>query len=277
MSILEIIREFVTRVVELLKNQKRWRRPSVKKAKEDQRHAKPNTVVVVERQMRMREFAAPVHRVQSVPQPNRAVVRLQSTDPPKYPGEEVQQQQRIIRRRIMVVSNPDPMESDSETETAPKRREGKNDDDHLLYLLSPAGRKTAHKHTDEHLHEHELESVSAAAAHADEPPMTDDEGTEVSGEEIKESIAQAITEDSPKHAQAHEEEMTASASGSSSQSESTSEGDADAGPEQDSDTTQESNPGPAETETASTAEAEDSQKEMPADAESETEKPSVGF
>lgn len=131
MSILEIIREFVTRVVELLKDQKRWRRRSMKKAKEDQRHAKPNTVVVVERQMRMREFAAPVNRVQNVPQLNRAVVRPQSTDPPKYPGEEVQQQQRIIRRRIMVVSNPDPMESDSETDTAPKRREGRNDDDHV--------------------------------------------------------------------------------------------------------------------------------------------------
>lgn len=144
----------------------------------------------------------------------------------------------------------------------------------LLYLLSPAGRKTAHEHTDEHMHEHEVEPVSAAAAHADEPPMTDDEGTAVSGEEIKESIAQAITEDSPKDAQAHEEEVTASPSGSSSQSESTSEGDADAGPEQDSNTTQESNPGPAETETVSATEVEDPQKETPADAESETEKPS---
>ncbi|KAI6114055.1 hypothetical protein F5141DRAFT_1103919 [Pisolithus sp. B1] len=137
----------------------------------------------------------------------------------------------------------------------------------LLYLLSPAARKTAHKHTIEHIHEHEVEPVSATAAHTGEPPMTDDEGTEVTGEEIKESIERAIAEDSPTHAQAHEEEVTASPSGSSSQSESTSEGNPD------SDTTQESNPGSVETENVSTAEAEDSQKETLADAESETEKP----
>ncbi|KAI6151342.1 hypothetical protein EDD17DRAFT_1637654 [Pisolithus thermaeus] len=135
MSILEIIREFVTRAVELLKNQKPWRGRLVKKAKEDQCHEtvyrKPNTVVVVERQMRMRDFAAPVNRVQNVPQPNRVVVRPQCTDPPKYPGEEIQQQQRITRRRIMVVSNPDPIESDSETDAAPKRRKGQIDDDHV--------------------------------------------------------------------------------------------------------------------------------------------------
>ncbi|KAI6122513.1 hypothetical protein EDD16DRAFT_1571296, partial [Pisolithus croceorrhizus] len=111
----------------------------------------------------------------------------------------------------------------------------------LLYLLSPAARKTAHKHTIEHIHEHEVEPVSATAAHTGEPPMTDDEGTEVTGEEIKESIERAIVrgdpwsnaelyvdcgqaEDSPTHAQAQEEEVTASPSGSSSQSESTSEG-----------------------------------------------------
>lgn len=126
MSILEIIREFVTRAVEILKDPGRWRRRSEKKTKEDKRHEtefpKPNTVVVVERQMRMREFATPVNRVQNASQPKRVVVRPQCTDPPKYPGEEIQQQQRIMRRRIMVVSNPDPIESDSETDTAPRRK-----------------------------------------------------------------------------------------------------------------------------------------------------------
>ncbi|KIO06156.1 hypothetical protein M404DRAFT_999378 [Pisolithus tinctorius Marx 270] len=135
----------------------------------------------------------------------------------------------------------------------------------LLYLLSPAARKTAHKHTVEHIHEHEAEPASAEAAHTDEPPMTDDEGTAVSGEEIKESIEHAIAEDSPTHAQAHEEEVAASSSASSSQPESVSEGDKAAGPEPDSDTTQESNPGPAET--------EDSQNETPTEVRSEPEKP----
>lgn len=134
MSILEIIREFITRAVELLKDPSRWRRRSMKKTKEDEGHEteypKPNTVVVVERRMRMREFATPVNQVQNAPQPKRVVVRPQCTDPPKYPGE-VQQQQRIIRRRIMVISNPDLNESDSETDTTPKWREGQNNNDHV--------------------------------------------------------------------------------------------------------------------------------------------------
>ncbi|KAG6331265.1 hypothetical protein ID866_7822 [Astraeus odoratus] len=77
----------------------------------------------------------------------------------------------------------------------------------LLYLLSPAARKTAHKHTVEH--EKHPEAVAAATSHAEEPPITDDEGTVISGDEVKESIEHAIAEDSPSNAQAREEEVAA--------------------------------------------------------------------
>ncbi|KAI6044777.1 hypothetical protein EDC04DRAFT_2639569, partial [Pisolithus marmoratus] len=143
-----------------------------------------------------------------------------------------------------------------------------------FYIFShPQQRKTAHKHTVEHIHE--VEPVSAKAAHTDEPPMTDDEGAVVSGGEIKESIERAIAEDSPTHTQAREEEVTLSPSGSPSQSEFASEGDKDVDPEHDSDKSQEFNPGPTETETVSTAGVEDSQKEAPEAAENETEKPNL--
>lgn len=78
----------------------------------------------------------------------------------------------------------------------------------MLYLVSPSARKTTHAHESQHSH-----SVHRSdASHHDEPQpavetpaMKDDEGTEVSGEEIKQSMEQAFNADSPKDAQEHEE------------------------------------------------------------------------
>ncbi|KIJ17662.1 hypothetical protein PAXINDRAFT_167659 [Paxillus involutus ATCC 200175] len=71
----------------------------------------------------------------------------------------------------------------------------------FLYLVSPSARKSSHAghgHEDHHQHE---ESQPAQET----PSMTDDEGTEVSGAEVKESIEKGFEVDSPKDAQAHEE------------------------------------------------------------------------
>ncbi|KIM65917.1 hypothetical protein SCLCIDRAFT_55996, partial [Scleroderma citrinum Foug A] len=132
----------------------------------------------------------------------------------------------------------------------------------LFYLLSPAARNTAHKHTVEH----EAEAVTAVASQEQEPPMTDDEGTAVSSEEVKASVERALTEDSPKSAQEDGEGVAAETPSEPStepKPESASEGEKD-------DASEEPNPGP-EVE----AETEDSKKDAPADAQSEPEKPAV--
>jgi len=75
----------------------------------------------------------------------------------------------------------------------------------FLYLVSPSARKSSHAG---HGHEdhHEKHSQHEESQPAQETPsMTDDEGTEVSGAEVKESIEKGFEVDSPKDAQAHEE------------------------------------------------------------------------
>lgn len=78
----------------------------------------------------------------------------------------------------------------------------------MLYLVSPSARKTTHAHESQHSHSahrsdasHHVEPQLAAET----PAMKDDEGTEVSGEEIKQSMEQAFDADSPKDAREHEE------------------------------------------------------------------------
>ncbi|KAG2039770.1 hypothetical protein BDR03DRAFT_201443 [Suillus americanus] len=95
----------------------------------------------------------------------------------------------------------------------------------MLYLLSPSAHKTSHAHEAEHGHSaHRSDASHHAEPHpaAETPTMKDDEGTEVSGEEIKQSMEQAFVRlfsyrlghvfiydmkdaDSPKDAQEHEE------------------------------------------------------------------------
>ncbi|KAH0831956.1 hypothetical protein J3R83DRAFT_12842 [Lanmaoa asiatica] len=71
----------------------------------------------------------------------------------------------------------------------------------FLYLVSPSARKGSHGHTD-HGHKSHRQHVES---HQDVAPITDDEGTEVSGQEVKESIEKAFEADSPKEAQEQEE------------------------------------------------------------------------
>ncbi|KAH7927780.1 hypothetical protein BV22DRAFT_249174 [Leucogyrophana mollusca] len=74
----------------------------------------------------------------------------------------------------------------------------------LLYLLSPSSRKPAHAHIEKHdAHRNDANVKEPEAEEA--PAMTDDEGTEASGAEIKESTDRAFSTDSPKDAQAAEE------------------------------------------------------------------------
>ncbi|KAK0487603.1 hypothetical protein IW261DRAFT_1589916 [Armillaria novae-zelandiae] len=109
----------------------------------------------------------------------------------------------------------------------------------LLYLLKPDGKKTDHHHAkSEHkpepvVEEKEAEAPAPAAEEsAPEPPaeapaaettsapaaetasetatITDDEGTPVSAEEVKESIQQAEASDAPKEAAAEEKKEASS-------------------------------------------------------------------
>ncbi|KAJ8581410.1 hypothetical protein M405DRAFT_832556 [Rhizopogon salebrosus TDB-379] len=78
----------------------------------------------------------------------------------------------------------------------------------LLYLLSPSARKASHSHASEHSHGAHRSDASHHAEPqpaAETPAVKDDEGTEVSGEEIKDSVEKALDADSPKDAQEHEE------------------------------------------------------------------------
>lgn len=130
----------------------------------------------------------------------------------------------------------------------------------------------------------QAEAVTAVASQEQEPPMTDDEGTAVSSEEVKASVERALvrerpltsavlctehgqTEDSPKSTQEDEgvAAETPSEPSAEPKPESASEGEKD-------DASEEPNPGP-EVE----AETEDSKKDAPADAQSEPEKPAVSF
>ncbi|OJA09996.1 hypothetical protein AZE42_03819 [Rhizopogon vesiculosus] len=73
----------------------------------------------------------------------------------------------------------------------------------FLYLLSPSARKTGDSHASEHSHGAHR---SDASHHAEpQPAVKDDEGAEVSGDEIKDSMDKAFDADSPKDAQEHEE------------------------------------------------------------------------
>jgi len=83
----------------------------------------------------------------------------------------------------------------------------------FLYLVSPSARKdhhgaADHGHTKSHRDEREDKQETQ---HAESPrqedvvPIADDEGTEVSGQEVKESIEKALEADSPKDAQEREE------------------------------------------------------------------------
>ncbi|KAF8555252.1 hypothetical protein OG21DRAFT_1496427 [Imleria badia] len=81
----------------------------------------------------------------------------------------------------------------------------------LLYLVSPSSRKGSHDHTDyghkSHHVEHEDNHVQHVESNreGDIKPIADDEGTEVSGQEVKESMEKAFEADSPKDAQEREE------------------------------------------------------------------------
>ncbi|KAG1902030.1 uncharacterized protein F5891DRAFT_1027072 [Suillus fuscotomentosus] len=97
----------------------------------------------------------------------------------------------------------------------------------VLYLLSPSARKTAHE--SEHSHNAHR---SDASDHVEPQPsaMKDDEGTEVSGEEIKQSMKQAFDMDSPKDAQKHEEAVAKDEETSVALSETVSQESADSAP-----------------------------------------------
>jgi len=84
----------------------------------------------------------------------------------------------------------------------------------FLYLVSPSARKSSHGHTDHghksHRDEHGDKHVQHVDSHREEEvkPIADDEGTEVSGQEVQESIEKAFQADSPKDAQEREEVVT---------------------------------------------------------------------
>lgn len=103
----------------------------------------------------------------------------------------------------------------------------------VLYLVSPSARKTTHAHESQHSHSahrseasHHVEPQPAAET----PAMKDDEGTEVSGEEIKQSMEQAFDADSPKDAQEHEEAVAKGEETSVESSEIVSQESADSAP-----------------------------------------------
>ncbi|KAG2127478.1 hypothetical protein DEU56DRAFT_528496 [Suillus clintonianus] len=103
----------------------------------------------------------------------------------------------------------------------------------MLYLLSPSARKTSHAHESEHSHSaHRSDAAShhAEPQPAETPAMTDDEGTEVSGEEIKKSMEQAFDTDSPKDAQEHEEVIAKEEETSAESSEIVSQESGDSAP-----------------------------------------------
>ncbi|KAL4073217.1 hypothetical protein V8B97DRAFT_198835 [Scleroderma yunnanense] len=135
----------------------------------------------------------------------------------------------------------------------------------FFYLLSPAARKTTHKHTVEH----EQHTVGAAASHGEESPMTDDEGTAVSGEEVEESIEHALAQDSPNSAQEHEEEVAIA-----SPPEPSSEPALALESKKDS-ASKKSNPG-ANAEATPAPGTEEPKTDAPTDTRAESEKPAAG-
>ncbi|KAG8214500.1 hypothetical protein J3R82DRAFT_9556 [Butyriboletus roseoflavus] len=76
----------------------------------------------------------------------------------------------------------------------------------FLYLVSPSARKGSHgnhghkSNPDEHGDKH----AQHVESHQDVTPIADDEGTEVSGQEVKESMEKAFETDSPKDGQERE-------------------------------------------------------------------------
>ncbi|KAG2749203.1 hypothetical protein P692DRAFT_20731796 [Suillus brevipes Sb2] len=125
----------------------------------------------------------------------------------------------------------------------------------MLYLVSPSARKTTHAHESQHSHSHDEPQPAAET-----PAMKDDEGTEVSGEEIKQSMEQAFNADSPKDAQEHEEAVAKGEEASVESSETVS---------QDS-----VNPAPSEADLAASEgkqEVEVAQPESPANTEASQE------
>lgn len=133
----------------------------------------------------------------------------------------------------------------------------------MLYLASPSARKTTHAHESQQSHSvhrsdasHHVEPQPAAET----PAMKDDEGTEVSGEEIKQSMEQAFNADSPKDAQEHEEAVAQGEETSVESSETVSQESA--------------NPAPSEADSAASEgkqEVEVAQPESPANTEASQE------
>ncbi|KAG1751326.1 uncharacterized protein EDB91DRAFT_600556 [Suillus paluster] len=129
----------------------------------------------------------------------------------------------------------------------------------MLYLLSPSARKTDHAHASEHSHSAHR---SDASHHAEPqtvpetPALKDDEGTEVSGEEIKKSMEQAFDVDSPKDAQEHEEAVAEGEQTSAESDDAVSQETADS-------STSEADLAPSEEETREVA-PEGAQPESPA-------------
>ncbi|KAF8443041.1 hypothetical protein L210DRAFT_3759403 [Boletus edulis BED1] len=110
----------------------------------------------------------------------------------------------------------------------------------FLYFVSPSARKGSHGH-DIHSHNHhEDKQAQQIESHREEDvkPMVDDEGTEISGQEVKESMEKAFEADSPKGAQEREEvvakaEMT-TVEKSTAEAEDQADSSTDATPESES-------------------------------------------
>ncbi|KAF8133675.1 hypothetical protein EV363DRAFT_1214113 [Boletus edulis] len=114
----------------------------------------------------------------------------------------------------------------------------------FLYFVSPSARKGSHGHADHghdiHSHDHEDKQAQQIESHREEDvkPMADDEGTEISGQEVKESMEKAFEFDSPKDAQEREEvvakaEMT-TVEKSTAEAEDQADSSTDATPESES-------------------------------------------
>ncbi|KAG0707068.1 hypothetical protein DFH29DRAFT_74929 [Suillus ampliporus] len=134
----------------------------------------------------------------------------------------------------------------------------------MLYLLSPSSRKTDHAHASEHSHSAHR---SDASHHAEPEPaaetsaLKDDEGTEVSGEEIKKSMEQAFDADSPKDAQEHEEAVVKGEETSAESSETVSQESADSAPSDAEEEKQEVTPEVAQPESPATTDAGEASQE----------------
>ncbi|KAH9065456.1 hypothetical protein EDB87DRAFT_1679925 [Lactarius vividus] len=86
----------------------------------------------------------------------------------------------------------------------------------IIYLLSPSAQSSSHKahsttgHNDPHAHEKSAPKTPPTKPTKSEATFADAEGTEVPVEEVKASLAQAVTQDAPKEAAQAEAEAAES-------------------------------------------------------------------